>query len=322
MIGAKRKFFGSTLTLLVVLGLMSLIGAGDRGMIVIGPDVALEESGQNAIIGWNGKEEVLILSTDAAASKSTYVLEVLPLPSNPKSVEEGSFESFTKLMEIMDEKLEELWEKGNLGITREGAKGKVEITFHKQIGAHEVTVVKVLDLDYFLKWVDNFTRSKGLRGNISPEFKSTVKSYLDRGIKYFVFDVIDVASAKQSIKPLIYRFKTDYLYYPLEITSTSDAGSSRSTVNLFIVTKGIVDKELIRDVGLWLGQGFDNIVSLSKSELKEVSPELASLFGSHAFVMNTWYKGRLRYLNEDLVAHKTDIHQPTLIERGQSRIEW
>jgi hypothetical protein len=318
---AKINFFGFIVAWLIVLGLVSFIGVGDKGMIIVGPKVTLVESGQNAIIGWNGREEVLILSTDAMASKSTLVLEVLPLPSNPKSVEEGSFNSFIKLEEIMDEKLEFLQEKGILGIKGGGKEG-VEITFHKKIGAHEVTVVKVADLDYFMRWVNDFTLGKGFKGEISSEFKNTVESYLDRGMKFFVFDVIDVGSAKQSIKPLVYQFETDFLYYPLEITATSDAGLSSSTVNLFIITKGIVNKELIRETRLRPRIGFDNLIGLSKSELKEISPEIASLFGSHAYVMNTGYRGRLNYLNKDLIVYKADIHQPTFLEKLSNQIEW
>jgi len=35
------------------------------------------------VIAWNGKEEILILSTDLHASQETKVLEVIPMPGEP-----------------------------------------------------------------------------------------------------------------------------------------------------------------------------------------------------------------------------------------------
>jgi len=282
-------------------------------MIVVGPrEVSLQESGQNAIVAWNGSEEVIILSTDATSSESTMVLEVLPLPSNPIKVEEGSFDSFTKLTEIINKKVRAIREQEMTKFLGRGIEAPgVEITFHKKIGAHDVTVVKVNDLDYFINWVIDFTVGKGFEyTEISPEFKNTVANYLNRDIKFFVFDVIETNKDRQSIKPLIYRFKTDYLYYPLEITATSDAGWSSSNVNIFLIVKGMLDETIVRKINLQPGIGFDYIIELRKRELSEVSPEIANLFSS-AYVMNAYFNGSLNKLNYDLIVHKKDIHIPT-----------
>ena len=62
-------------------------GFADRGSIPWGdwdlqnlPEIY--EPAQNAIIAWNGKEEILVLTTDLRSSKPTKVLEVLPLRPN------------------------------------------------------------------------------------------------------------------------------------------------------------------------------------------------------------------------------------------------
>ena len=81
---------------------------GDGG-IIGPPQIYIQEKAQNAIVAWNGFEEVLILSVDIQSSESTKVLRVIPLPSNPSEVKEGSFESFTKLQEIINDKLFDLW---------------------------------------------------------------------------------------------------------------------------------------------------------------------------------------------------------------------
>jgi len=271
----------------------------NRGMITVGPkEVKLQETGQNAIVAWNGEEEIIILSTDIRSSESTLVLEVIPLPSNPVKVEEGSFDSFRKLTEMINEKVIDIKEKEFIrGLGSSG----VEITFHKKIGAHDITVVKTNDLDYFINWVKEFTKNKGFKyESISEDFKNAVSSYLKRDIRFFVFDVIKAVEDRQSIKPLVYRFKTYYLFYPLEITATSDARWSTSNVSIFIITKDVINKDFFRDLYLQPTVGFNHNILLTKGELKEVSPELEDLFKSDAFVMNATYHGSLNVLQRDL----------------------
>ncbi|MEA1957851.1 MAG: DUF2330 domain-containing protein, partial [Euryarchaeota archaeon] len=304
------------LALFFILLAPSLVSA-NRGMVVVGPrEVSLQESGQNAIVAWNGDEEIIILSTDAKSSESTLVLEVLPLPSNPTTVEEGSFDSFTKLTEIINKKVRAIREEGmTKSLGRDAVTPGVEITFHKKIGAHDVTVVKVNDLNHFINWVENFTTEMGFSPTeISSEFENSVAGYLNRDINFFVFDVIETSEDKQSIKPLIYRFKSDFLYYPLEITAASDAGWSRSEVNIFLITKGIIKEDIVEDINLWPRTGFYYGIELSEEELKEISPEVADLFSS-AYVMNTYYSGKLNRLNKDLVVYKQDIHIPTFFDK-------
>ena len=96
---------------------------------------------------------------------------------------------------------------------------------------------------------------------ISSEFENTVAGYLNRDIRFFVFDVIEASEDKQSIKPLIYRFKSDFLYYPLEITATSDAGLSRSEVNIFLLAKGIIKGDVVEDINLFRELVFTIILS-------------------------------------------------------------
>ncbi len=77
-------------------------GLADRGLVHVEPGVSIYEPGQKAIIAWNGQEEILILSTDVSATGETLVLEIMPLPSNPKKIEKASFESFVTIQTILD----------------------------------------------------------------------------------------------------------------------------------------------------------------------------------------------------------------------------
>lgn len=281
--------------------LAPLSGSANRGMINIGPEeVIIRESAQNAIIAWNGCEEIIVLSTDVLSSEPTLVLEVFPLPSNPEKVEEANFDSFRKLGAIINEHIKVIREKVLTG--GRGADDGVEIKFHKQIGAHDVTIVKVDDAGSFLKWVKEFAKGKKLSfSGISSEFKNAVSNYLDKDIRFFVFDIIETSKASESIRPLVYRFKTDFLYYPFEITATSDAGESDSNINLFLITKGIIDQDIVRLSGLWPRAGFDKKIILTRQELREINPALDELFKSDAFAMCVWYHGSLKRLNRDLL---------------------
>lgn len=304
----RKEFF---IVLAIFLLVPSLVSA-NRGSMIIGPgDVQLEEAGQNAIVAWNGNEEIIILSTDMRSSESVLVLELIPLPSNPTKVEEGSSESFTKLVEIMNRKAGEMREKTLAPGTRRAEVPGVEITFHKKIGAHDVTIVKVNDLDYFINWVKDFSTNRGFEYiELPSNFKTTVSNYLNRNIDHFVFDVIETNESSQTINPLVYRFESDYLYYPLEITATSDAGWSSSRVNIFLIAKGVVNQTVITDAKLFPRVGFGEYsIELTRDELREISPELEDLFKSDPFVMNAQYFGPLNMLNKDLIVYQKDIQE-------------
>ncbi|RLF46438.1 MAG: hypothetical protein DRN09_00300, partial [Thermoplasmata archaeon] len=225
---------GLIMVLMVLVSLNFTVVSGDRGAVTLNPLIQIEENTQNAIIAWNGTEEVLILSTDITSSESTPVLELLPLPSNPLEVKEGSFESFTKLQEIANEKLKYYYgvakryspSKARANISE----GRIEITFQSNIGVHNITIVKVNNFTYFVEWTNNFAKQKGFENiNFSTNFQNCIKDYLNRGIKFFVFDFIEINETKQSVNPIIYRFNTNYLYYPMNITAFSNAGETFTT---------------------------------------------------------------------------------------------
>ena len=247
----------------------------DGGMIVWPPRVHLDQTAQNAIVAWNGEEEIIILSNDIESDAEATALRMVPLPSNPSEIKEGNFESFGKITEIMNKKIDNIrnqWMAAGKDIEGTPTPG-VEITFHEKIGAHDVTVVKVNDLDYFLNWIKDFADSKGLEiKEISSEFKNGISNYLKRDIKYFVFDVINTKETKESIKPLIYKFDTDYLYYPLLITGVSEIGESRAKIHVFLITK-----DSISEIPFRWNLGYSE-VELTHEELNEISEEIAGLF--------------------------------------------
>jgi hypothetical protein len=76
--------------------------AGDGFIQWPSVDITVYEPGQKAIIGWNGEREVLILSTDVYASKSTWVVELVPFPSLPDNPIRGNYEAFELVEEIIN----------------------------------------------------------------------------------------------------------------------------------------------------------------------------------------------------------------------------
>jgi len=302
----KKVYFHLLLSFLVLF--FPILTLADRGMVVWPPEVRLDQSAQNAIVAWNGSEEIIILSVDLESSADVTALGIIPLPSDPLEIKEGSFESFEKLVEIMNTKMKDIraqWKALGEG-PEEALPAGIEITFQKRIGAHDVTVVKVNDIDYFLDWVKDFTEDKGFQQKeISSEFKEGIVNYLKKDIKYFVFDVIEGGEEKESIKPLIYHFDSDFLYYPILISGVSEIMESQTEINLFIITKKEVE---FPDVpySYYSEHWFRNYgypVELTREELEKVSQEITDLFKEEVKVRKASLYGRLNNLNRDLMVY-------------------
>lgn len=285
-----------------------ILASADGGMIIWPPTIQLDQSAQNAIVAWNGDEEIIMLSIDIESSANATALRIIPLPSDPREIKEGSFESFEKLVAIMNAKIEgarNQWMEAGKGLGDAPSTG-VEITFHKIIGAHDVTVVKVNDLDYFLEWIENFTLEKELKmKQISSEFKEGISSYLKRDIKYFVFDVIEAGQEKESIKPLIYHFDSDFLYYPILVSGISEIKESRAEINLFLITKKEVEFPNV-PYSYFSNYWFNSYgypVELTQEDLGEVSQEIANLFKEEVNVRKASLYGKLNNLQRDVMIY-------------------
>lgn len=260
-------------------------------------NVVVFEPGQRAIILWNGEEEILLLSTEIKTSVPTSLLEVIPLPSEP-TAKLGEFDTFMKMQRLLIDK--SMWRVASgggvagVGVPSEAA----EITFHRQMGAHDISVVHVLDKTDFLRWVDEFMATKkALNPKVDPEFANVIQNYLDRGTNWFVFDTIQAGGELQSHEPIEYRFKSSSLYYPLEI-STRESGKTR--VDLLLVTA----KPLAEIPKLRFAIKAENDVVVSPAELRSAVPEDWAAFMGNvpATLKRVYIKGNIRKLNADFTA--------------------
>ena len=216
----------------------------DTGGMPFLAGVRLFEPNQRAAIAFNGTEEVLLLSTDLRASEPTKVLEVLPLPNEPK-VSKGDVAFFKKATDLINSKLIKNAPKPTGGMGGAGGLGcgncKVVpmpagiVTQEEHIGAHEIIVTRVVDKDGFVEWVEQYLRKAGVKNPTIPEpMKDVVAEYLKDRYRWFVFDVVELGDKLKTKDAIQYRFATDSLYYPMRITRT---GTGFTNVQLLIFSR-------------------------------------------------------------------------------------
>jgi len=282
----------------------------DRGMIPVDPEVSVYEPGQKAILAWNGHEEILILSTDVTSSQETLVLEILPLPSKP-DVEAASFQSFEEIQSL-------IWNEGlslfMFDSKNEARSGSVEIVFHEEIGAHNITVVKASDTSELSIWMGDFLENSGFADVVSlGSFEPVVEDYMKRGFRYYVLDLITVSLEERSVDPILYRFNSDFLYYPLVITSPVGGDTE---ITLFVLTEDKVDGDYFPfqkanyrvPNGSWKPIEF----VLSKGDLSKIDLRIGEIFQYKAWLTVLKYDGEVSSLNKDLMISGYTPTEPTI----------
>jgi len=254
----------------------------DCGSIPFKPWVSVFEPNQRALIAFDGREEILLLSTDLSSSEPTNVLEVIPFPNEP-AVKKGDVDVFYQATELINRKLFPT-KSGRFG----GAGGfgglamepgppppAGEVTFHKRIGAHDVSVTRVLDATRFVDWVDDYLRRAGVDNPTIPvALREVVEEYLRDGFDWFVFNVVELGTETLTKEALQYRFKTRSLYYPLRITRTE---TGDTTVRLLILSPQLVR---MPDLGRVKVELVHRPVTVDRGELKDLDKDL------HGFLRN------------------------------------
>lgn len=258
--------------------------------------VIVYEPGQRAIILWNGIEQILLLSTEIKTSQPVSILEVIPLPAEP-TVQLGDFESFQKMQGLLISK--QMWTVASGGGVPgvRAPESAARITFHEQMGAHEVSVVKVEDATQFTAWVEAFmARKQAVNAQIDPEFLDVIQRYVNRGFQWFVFDSINARDHVQSRQPIEYRFKTDAVFYPLEI-STRETG--KTAVDLLVLSP-----EPLKQVSeLQVAADRDGGMRVAAHELRDVSEEWAAFMGDRPCAMErVQIKGDIQKMTTDFTA--------------------
>ncbi len=280
----------------------------DRGSIPFRPHVRILEPNQNAILAWNGREEIMALTTDLRATGKTKVLQVLPLPSEPK-VKRGSLRSFRRAIHIINRHLirRARYKYGRYGRRSRGGGRRIpagKVTFSKKIGSHDIAVTKVLNSKGFVTWVQNYIKSKGHKKVVIPgPLKRVVMEYISDGFKWFVFDIVELDTKKVTNDVIEYRFKTRFLYYPLRITRT-ETGYTR--VKLIILTPYLFRSRDFKGVPFRKIRLPHYPVRISNTELRAINRDIYSLFKRRRYYnLRVWHiYGRLNNFEKDLLCSK------------------
>ncbi len=269
--------------LVVALALCVDPAFADRGMMPANPSVSLFEPKQNAVIAWNGEEEILVLTTDVYASQEVNVLEVLPLPSQPK-VTKGDFKILENAINVINKHRKRYSTRGGfkgLGTKGMGDGEHVElppagkITFHEKIGHHEISVTQVLNRERFVEWVEkSLQKMGGKKATVPAWMKPRIERYLKDGYNWFAFDSVRLGTTPKSSEPIKYRFKTSKLFYPLKITQVA----AESTAQLVILTSQQIK---------WVSSLYPAVIhypsdtyTVSKEETDTIDGEMSSLLRS------------------------------------------
>lgn len=270
------------------------------------------EPGQKAIVAWNGQEEILILSTDVTSSGETLVLEFLPLPSEP-AVEPASFQSFEEIQRL-------IWDEGlnlHYGLSEGKVRaGSVEVVFHEEIGAHDIIVVRATDAVELVDWIENFLQANNITESVSlGDFEPAVEGYMSRGFRYYVLDLITVGSDERSVDPILYRFNSTFLYYPLVITSPVEG---ETEITLFLLTEGKVEKDYQpMQRTYYQVQGHTSGLiefMLSKGDLSKIDLRIGELFEDGAWLTVLTYDGNLSWLTRDLMISREALKPASTVQ--------
>ncbi|MEJ6729729.1 MAG: DUF2330 domain-containing protein [Akkermansiaceae bacterium] len=285
--------------LLFTLLLLQLAQA-DMGSIPFKKGAKITEPRQDAIIAWNGKEQLLYLQTTLAASAETKILEVMPLPNKP-TVTKADPGVFKRCAFHMPRR------RANRGkgdrddpFGDPGALPAAEVVDRKLIGAHDLRTVKLLDAKKFAAWIAKEFTHEGKPLHVPPSLLKVIDEYAQDGFEWFLFDVVDVAKHKAKKTPLKIRFKTDHLYYPMRITRTE---KGHTTVSLAVITNVLFTK---KDC---LGIPRDEItvpavpIALSGDRVRFIDPPIFELLGNpFEAKLRTWeISGQIDTFKKDLL---------------------
>ena len=291
---------------------VTVAALGDGGSIPFRPKVKVFEPNQRALISWNGTEEILILSTDLKSSEPTKVLEVFPFPAEPE-VKEGDNKIFRKATNMINRELQRrayavdsFGGGGGMG-GEAGGEGALpppaNVTFHEEIGSHDIAVIQALRKDGFVEWVHRYLTSQNVSAPEIPEaLAEVIDEYIADGFTWFVFDVVSLSPDIKSKQALQFRFATNCLYYPLRITRTE---KGNTYISLLILTSELVSMR--EGWGFGLPRNRVKLahepITISAEDVAQLSPDIADLLGPDRRArLRVWeIRGILWLFKQDLV---------------------
>ena len=259
----------------------------------------VSESGQKAVIAWNGTDEILMLSTDVSSSKQSEVVELMPLPSNP-AISRGEKGSFLKVKELVNTYLAVaghprwIWSfSRSEGGSPKAKPPKITITFQEAIGVHYLTVVKAEEASELIQWLENFLETKGYTKELPSNLEELFSYYIQNKMNFFVIDMIETNSTVKTVDPLVYEFKSPKLYYPLRISTLF---SGDTDISLFTITRNELDDDTITREGFVKKAQFQ----IKQEALAEINTNMTKLFSSNPYLCYFKFRGALEGFDGDI----------------------
>jgi hypothetical protein len=227
---------------------------------------SFREPNQYAVIAWNGREEILWLST---AQRSTLpgdgaALSVLPLPGRPISVTKGDKELFRNAKASY-------YDKADIA--------KQTPLIEATIGAHNIFVLEGTTPRDLIEQVQGYIRNK-FGEDALPLFPSptnqVLEHYTSEGFRYFAFDLIKSTGDAEVKVPIQYRFESDYAYYPLYVSRMG--GTGETEVEAMVFTPGGLTQSKAGSLPFSEFQS-SRSVPFTTGELRRLDDAIGDLFG-------------------------------------------
>ena len=176
------------------------------------------------------------------------------------------------------------------------------VAFQEKIGAHDVTVTKVLNRKGFVDWVEQPAARDGADNPTIPDpLKQVVEEYLKDHYRWFVFDVVELGDKLKTKDAIQYRFQSQALYYPMRITRD---GTGDTHVQLLIVSNKLL---YLPKAGGMKVKPAHKPIAISDADLKGLGNQDVSnlLKQNHSHWLRIWeVRGPLSGFKKDIIARE------------------
>lgn len=211
-----------------------------------------KESLQQAVIAWNGSEQIMILQTnDEPIAGETAMLSILPLPGEPLEIKRAKNEhavgDATNLITTTLVKQAE-----QAGMAASGVYGTIGIS--AKVGVHDFVAIRLgslaakevrLELEKMLEqYLADRYGQNAVMPVVTRDLVNTVSRYRTGGYEWFILDLVvgkplespegsDSENGPPGKIPVLYRFKSRAVYYPLVISGVGGTGETKVDLAIF-----------------------------------------------------------------------------------------
>jgi hypothetical protein len=293
------------------------------GMFIPVTSMDVNEPGQNALIGFDGGVERLVLSVNIKAKKTTEGFHVIPFPSMPR-ISLGDPSVFGRLTDHMNDHREDIIYShyhssiDNGLIAGDDAKGSIEIVMSERIGDHLVTVIKVNDNRDFKEEIEKISAHLGIDIRSWPKgLDAILMNYTERDYVYFSIDQYEIRSDERTVDPLVFEFNTNEVFFPLRISSLFK-GSGQ--INVAIVTPEDLPMGTLYRNTLSNYTEYDYLIT--EADLSEIDSTLAEMIDGEGVIRYLSMVKDLSDLKEDLIIPvEQNIVSASALDHGRSYLK-